>query len=117
METCPSFQDDGLCSLIAATNIESLTNYDEWSCDTDGLASTDPCNVTKWTGIACIEGFINSISLNVTDMTGTIPATLGSLSTLTNVTLVNSLLSSMNYELFVGLSLVFTVRIEIGFVY
>ena len=96
-ETCPSIQDYGLCGFIAATNIESLTNYNEWSCTTGGLTSTDPCNIAKWTGVTCMNGFINSISLNVSNMTGIIPTALGSLSTLSNLAFVNSLLSGINF--------------------
>ena len=101
LETCPSFQDDGLCSLIAATNIGYLTNYDEWSCNRDGFTITDPCNATMWNGVTCMDGFINSISLNVSALRGTIPTALGSLSILTNLTLVNNLLYGMNYKYFI----------------
>ena len=68
---CPSAQDDGLCGLIAATNIASITNYDEWSCTTDGVTSTDPCTGgSEWTGVVCTTGYVSEININNKGVTG-----------------------------------------------
>ena len=50
---CIYDQDKGFCALIAATNIGSLTNYGAWSCTTNGITSTSPCN---WIGLNCYPG-------------------------------------------------------------
>ena len=58
---CPSFQDVGLCGLIAATSVG--VQYAEWSCTTDGLTSTNPCDAySGWRLITCSHGYVNSIS-------------------------------------------------------
>ena len=69
--TAPTAQDDGLCGLIAATNIASITNYDEWSCTTDGLTSTDPCaGGSEWTGVTCSTGYVSEIFPSSKGVTG-----------------------------------------------
>ena len=64
IETCPSAQDDGLCSFIAATDIETISSKTMWSCTTDGLTTTDPCVATIWSGITCDGGYVDSITLD-----------------------------------------------------
>ena len=70
LDACPSFQDDALCGLIAATNIESLTNYNEWSCDTDGFTITDPCAIIVWDGVICNDGYVSSVNLESITLSG-----------------------------------------------
>ena len=90
VETCPSAEDDGLCGFIAATNIASISNYDEWSCTTDGVTSTDPCaGGSVWTGIECV----NFIQLSSLSITGTMPPEIGSLSLLTQMNMRNNCLT------------------------
>ena len=58
---CPNFQDVALCGIIAATTIGA--QYGEWSCTTDGLTTSDPCDVySTWRLVTCAEGYVNSIS-------------------------------------------------------
>ena len=66
----PSFQDYGLCGFIASTDIASISEFDEWSCTTDGVATGDPCVATMWSGITCTGGYVDSISLSSIGITG-----------------------------------------------
>ena len=68
LETCPSDQDNSLCSLIAATNIESIASKTMWSCTSDGVTSTNPCS--SWSGISCSGGSIVQLYLNSLGLTG-----------------------------------------------
>ena len=44
--------EDPLCSLVAATDIESIESI--WSCGTDGQPATPPCTgLVVWTGLTC----------------------------------------------------------------
>ena len=47
-----------ICSLVAATNIESL--YSEWSCTSGGVPKTSPC-ANNWNGLVCSNGFVTSL--------------------------------------------------------
>ena len=60
----PSAQDIGICGIIAATDIASIANYDEWACGTSGFTTTDPC-AGPWTGVTCASGVVDQISLTV----------------------------------------------------
>ena len=50
---CPSYQDDAICGIVAATNIQSRPDKAMWSCTVDGLPSTDPCSSPVWSGVYC----------------------------------------------------------------
>lgn len=63
------FQDNSLCGIIAATNIEALGTTTMWSCTAGGLTATDPCTV-PWTGITCASGYVSSISISSLTLTG-----------------------------------------------
>ena len=65
----PNYQEAGICGFIAATNIANISNYDEWSCTSDGITSTDPCS-PAWTGIGCSAGFIVDLGFYQTGFTG-----------------------------------------------
>ena len=65
LETCPSSQDDALCGLIAATNIESIASQSMWSCNTNGLTNTDPCSTPQWSGITCDGGMLIVTNINL----------------------------------------------------
>ena len=67
----PSNQDNGLCGIIAATNIQSKASYSQWSCSASGLTSTTPCSAPVWTGLTCTGGStIVAINLNNAGITG-----------------------------------------------
>ena len=72
--TCPSNQDIGLCGLISATNVYSISGYSQWNCTTLGKTLTNPCSSPVWNGIACGSGITNnsviSITLSSLGMTG-----------------------------------------------
>mgnify|MGYP003386732202 CR=1 FL=1 len=88
------FQDDGICSFVAATNINSVTNYDEWTCDTDMLTDTDPCS-GPWTGVTCSGSYVSAITMfnSATTLTGTLPTDLSKLSTLTSLVITTTSLA------------------------
>ena len=60
----PSSQDNALCGLIAATNIQSKLN---WSCTTDGFTSTSP---TTWPGLMFNGNSVVSINLGSSKIMG-----------------------------------------------
>ena len=63
---CVYPQDTGLCGLIAATNIHSISGYSQWSCTAGGYTSTTPCLAPVWPGIICSG--INVVNLNLTSI-------------------------------------------------
>ena len=69
LDSCPTLQDDGLCALVAATNISMINNYDEWSCTTMGFTSTDPC-MTGWTGVSCTSNVVTGLLLDSIGIVG-----------------------------------------------
>ena len=68
---CVFPQDNGLCGLLAATNIHSISGYSQWSCATGGYTSTLSCLSPLWPGVTCngvdVVG-INLLSLGITGM-------------------------------------------------
>ena len=86
---CPTFQDNAICSVIAATNIASISYMSQWSCTSDGTTSTDPCD-DNWDGVVCSGGYISSLFLNSMEMTGTFPSMLTVLSTLRHISLASN---------------------------
>jgi hypothetical protein len=83
---CPTTQDIGMCGFVAATNIASISGYDEWACDTTGHTTTDPCT-GPWTGITCTGSAVTYMSVNNKGLTGSIPVEVGQLSALTYMSL------------------------------
>ena len=64
---CPTNQDIGLCGLIAATNIHSLSGHSLWNCTTLGTTVTNPCSPQLWLGIQCANsGSINNTVISIT---------------------------------------------------
>ena len=62
-------QDTGLCSFIAATNIQTTQNRSMWSCTTAGATATDPCS-TSWYGLGCVGGSVVSITGDQSSIVG-----------------------------------------------
>jgi Leucine-rich repeat (LRR) protein len=86
--SCPSDTESGICSIVAATNINSL--HVEWSCDTDGYPASNPCaSGNTWTGLQCSSPSLGPQALNFASMgiMGTIPSQLAFLSTLESLSL------------------------------
>ena len=88
----PSSQDEGLCGFIAATNIQSI--YSQWKCNSSGYTVSNPCS---WPGLTCPDNnFIEQIYLFSIQyphaLSGTLPTTLGLLTTLTGINIALSLL-------------------------
>ena len=67
---CPTNQEIGLCGLIAATNIQTISGYSQWSCTTGGYTSTAPCTSPVWAGISCNGIDVVSISIGGVGVTG-----------------------------------------------
>ena len=67
--TSATFQDEALCGFIAATNIASYsTSFSMWTCDTGGVATTDPCT---WYGNSCDgNGYVSKIDLSYDYISG-----------------------------------------------
>jgi len=62
-----TIQDNALCGLIAATTVSNY--YTDWSCDTNGIVSTDPCT-TLWKNVVCASSAVVSITVNDKRITG-----------------------------------------------
>ena len=61
---------DPLCDIIAATNIQSIPGYSQWSCTAGGVASTPPCIAPLWAGISCSGINLENIAIGAIGMTG-----------------------------------------------
>ena len=91
---CTPNQDGALCGLIAATNIHSIAGYSQWNCSVYGFTYTNPCTSPLWPGITCnVNNSVASIDVDSLNIIGSIPMTLGSLTTLTSLQLYNNFLS------------------------
>ena len=85
-----------ICSLVAATNVESLLS--DWSCNTDGSTTSHPCPHTgPWVGIACngVYGDVTTIDLPNVGFAGTIPTGLVTHTMFTRITLAGNSLTCM----------------------
>ena len=60
---CPLIHADPLCDLIAATNIQSYSYFNQWSCTNAGVTSTPPCTA-PWTGLSCSGSTIDLITVS-----------------------------------------------------
>ena len=67
---CVYPQDNGLCGLIAATNIHNISGYSQWSCSTAGYTSSTPCLFPVWNGLTCSGIDVISISLTHLKLSG-----------------------------------------------
>ena len=61
-----------MCDIIAATNIQSITGYSQWSCTTAGVTSTPPCTAPMWAGLSCSGSTVISISAPSIGIVGTV---------------------------------------------
>jgi hypothetical protein len=87
-----------MCGFVAATNIASISGYNEWACDTTGHTTTDPCT-GPWTGITCTGTDVTYMNVNSKGVTGSIPVEVGQLSALTDMRLYsNSITGSIPVE-------------------
>ena len=78
-------------TLYNSTNGASWSNHDGW------LATNTPCS---WNGVTCQEGHVTVLYLAYNQLTGSIPAELGSLTHLTDLYLAsNQLTGSIPAEL------------------
>ena len=67
---CVYAQDVGLCGLISATNIHSISGYSQWSCSTGGYTTSTPCLSPVWPGLSCAGINVVSVNLNALGVTG-----------------------------------------------
>ena len=89
--TAQSVSDGFICDLLTATNIKD--KLFDWSCVKWGYPST---NVCTWTGISCTADVIQSIHLPSLGLIGTIPSSIGGVTSLTYLDLnTNSLYGSI----------------------
>ena len=63
-------QDNGLCGLIAATNINGVTGYSQWACSSAGYTSSTPCLSPMWPGVTCNGVNVVSIILENVGLSG-----------------------------------------------
>ena len=65
----PNYQESAICGFIAATNIESISTHTMWSCNANGVTSTDPCS-PGWSGISCSGSAVDNLGLGNIGLTG-----------------------------------------------
>ena len=61
---------DQMCDIIAATNIQSISGYSQWSCTAGGVTSTTPCSAPVWNGLGCSGSNVVFISISSTSLRG-----------------------------------------------
>ncbi len=112
----PTLECEALVALYTSTDGLDWTNNTGW------LATNTPCG---WFGIACTDGSVSHISLNLNNVSGTIPPEIGNLNSLQNINLIaNTLtgaippeignLNSLTHLFLTGNSLTGTLPPEIG---
>ena len=73
--------DRGLCGFIAATEVYKETGGgNSWTCYQNGTLAGDPC---KWSGTSCSGKVLVALDMSNLNVRGTIPTSIGYLSTLT----------------------------------
>ena len=80
-----------MCDIAAALHVSNLVNHG-WICQSD-FPSTPLCNTSgsPWLGVLCDENYnVVAISLNGLGLTGTIPSSIGLLSTLQYLSLASN---------------------------
>lgn len=86
-------QQDPICGVIAASNVADITDYMNWQCSATGFPLTDPCT---WNGTVCENETITELALGAVGLSGTLPSSLGSMTSLVNILLnSNSLYGSL----------------------
>lgn len=89
----PTAQDNALCGLIAATEVHESPRIPTsgkymWQCTPEGIVANDPCNSTVfWAGVTCRNDVLVDIDLSTYTIKGTIPPSIGELTTLTKLVL------------------------------
>eukprot|EP01041_Mallomonas_annulata_P004177 gene4177-8301_t len=79
-----------LCEFAAATNIGSILR--SWRC-TNGLPATNICKdstTSSWTGVVCSSNGIEGMNIQRLHISGTIPSSLGLLTSLTYLSLFSN---------------------------
>jgi Leucine-rich repeat (LRR) protein len=88
---CPSDTDNGFCGLVASSNVHAAVSPGDavlWACDDQGYPASALCG---WAGVTCSNGGVGPAVLEL-DLTGygfggSLPASLGSLSSLQSLKL------------------------------
>ena len=94
---CVYPQDTGLCGLIAATNIHSISGYSQWSCASSGYTATNPCLSPVWNGLSCNGINVNSVNFANIVLSGSITSAIGSISGLSYINLEGNKLIGIVY--------------------
>ena len=71
-----SVQNQAICEFVLATTVTSV--FPEWKC-IQNIPKTDPC---AWNGVLCDGLVINNIILSYKSLSGTIPTSIGMISSL-----------------------------------
>ncbi|MEM9990769.1 MAG: hypothetical protein AAF738_03340, partial [Bacteroidota bacterium] len=78
---------DALMALYNATDGDNWTNKTGWE---DGAQNTN-CDVCTWYGVTCgFQGRVFQLQLMQNNLNGTLPAAIGSLSTLSSLTIAEN---------------------------
>jgi Leucine-rich repeat (LRR) protein len=73
--------DSVMCDLVLSTSLGSNLDVNGWRCG-GGLPLSDTCN---WTGVTCESSNVVSININSTSISGTLPASIGDMTSLTSL--------------------------------
>jgi hypothetical protein len=87
--SCPVNMEKGICGIVAATNIASLSNYSKWSCNNAGYISSAVCvsGSAQWPGVGCSGTDVVDLTLDALGLSGSLPSSLGLLTALTRISL------------------------------
>jgi hypothetical protein len=85
-----------LCDIVAATDVATV--YTEWQCNSSGYPLTDPCT-PNWNGVICNwlfaeQKYITEITLFAAGISGTVPSSIGEISSLIYLLMSNNKLYS-----------------------
>jgi len=83
---------DALCGFIAATNIEQISGYSQWSCNSSGYTNSDPCEQPLWAGVRCSDGQVDSLEISQSNLNGTLASSLSGLVSLTSISITGTVL-------------------------
>ena len=104
-------QDICMCDIVASTNVANI--FSVWSCDVSGVPTSNVCN---WEGVSCstTDGVVVVLSLFADHITGSLPDSIGSLSSLNNLILSSNSFSGSLPDSIGSLSSLISLALDVN---
>ena len=83
MTAAQSASDSFVCDFASSTDLGNRTWLTGWRC-VSGVPSTSVCDSPSWTGVTCSGSNIVGINLNYEGISGSIPSSIGTVTSLTS---------------------------------